>query len=62
MCNPLYWKINLQQRPKRPKKVMFFNEKSITITAVKNNIKSLKDNNKLTRLGSDKSGYWKVLE
>ena len=31
-------------------------------TTVMRNIKKLKELNKLTRIGSDKSGYWKIDE
>ena len=30
--------------------------------AMKNNIKSLKEKKKLIRLGSDKNGYWEVID
>ena len=34
----------------------------ISDTAIDNNIKYLKENNYLERLGSNKDGYWKVLK
>ena len=35
---------------------------SISTTAIENNLKKLRDKEMITREGSDKSGYWKIIE
>jgi predicted HTH transcriptional regulator len=34
----------------------------ISLSTVRRKIKELRDNGKIERIGSDKTGYWKVIE
>ena len=38
------------------------NKIGITTTAIENNIKSLKEDNILRRIGSDKGGHWEIID